>query len=78
MKPQKLIKDPDKWDIKGLETFFSKTVLPKGEIQLSPGIKISNVKVFVASHLAMIKVQNQVLTYRPYYERLMKLKSILS
>ena len=78
MKPQKLIKDPDKWDVQGLEAFFSQITLPKGEIQLYPGIKIANVKVFVASHLAMIKVQNQVLTYRPYYERLMKLKSLLS
>lgn len=77
MKPQKLIKDPDKWDIEGLEKFFSKTALPEGEIQLSPGIKITNLKTFVESHLTTVKSNLQVLTFKPYYDRLLKLKSLL-
>jgi hypothetical protein len=73
----KVIKDPNKWDIEGLEMFFSKTALPEGEIQLSPGVKITNAKVFVESHLTTVKSNLQVLTFKPYYDRLLKLKSLL-
>ena len=64
-------------DVQGLESFFSKAILPEGDIQLSPGVKITNAKVFVESHLTTVKSNLQVLTFKPYYDRLIKLKSLL-
>lgn len=57
--------------------FFDSVVLPQDPIQIGPGETIFDVKKFVQSHIQTVRSNNGNEVYRPYYERLMKLKTIL-
>lgn len=66
------------WDISGLETFFATHKIPNHPIQLNPFSKIIDPSLFVYSHLAVVKVNNGIPNYKPYFNRLVELKRILS
>lgn len=59
-----------------LEQFFNSIDLPK-EIRLSKWEYITNVPVFIESHLGYLKNNSGNIHFLPYYERLIELKEIL-
>jgi hypothetical protein len=65
------------WNIEEMESFFNKTNLPEGPVNLDKCTKIINVKLFIEASLQTIKVHNGNKTYYPYYERLLRLKEII-
>ena len=65
------------WDIETLENFFSYHALPDTPISTKSG-EIINVQLYVKSHINIVRAQNGKGTYRPYYQRLIDLKEILT
>jgi uncharacterized protein DUF6371/zinc ribbon protein/uncharacterized protein DUF6965 len=65
-------------DIADLEKFFSANKLPEDPVKLGQGLLITDVSLFVESHLAIVKEQNGNLGYAPYMDRLGELKLLLS
>jgi len=68
--------DPQRWQIKELEEFFSNVELP--ESAKIYNFRILGVEKFVESHLAFIKHNAQKMAFKGYYERLMELKKVLT
>ena len=68
------------WDreIKELEQFFRLATLPKGPISLNEHTKIVDPNKFIDSHFKIVKAQNGKPVYRPYFDRLEQLKSLLT
>jgi hypothetical protein len=60
-----------------IEQFFNSVSLPK-EVKLSKFETIIDVKKFVRSHLEVLKSNSGNVAYMPFYERLLKLKEILT
>jgi hypothetical protein len=67
------------WDyvIRDLEEFFKSPDLPE-QAQLNPSVRIIDLKLFAESHLQIVKSKNGRLGYRPYLDRLLEVKKILS
>ncbi len=67
------------WDdkIKDVEDFFNKMKRFPKQVVLSPGETIVDVKMFINSHLQIVKAQNGHNRFSSYMRRLMKLKDIL-
>jgi hypothetical protein len=61
-----------------LEHFFNNNPLPSGEVKLSPCETIIDVRKFIDSHMSVIKSKKGIKTYKPYYDRLIKLKNIIN
>ncbi|MGA1976613.1 MAG: DUF6371 domain-containing protein [Bacteroidales bacterium] len=70
---------PKNWgqDIAELERFFQGVKLPIEPIKLDNYRTISDVSLFINSHLSIVKAQNGKTCYRPYMERLNELKAVL-
>lgn len=62
--------------IEELETYFSTCDLPK-EIQLYEGVRITNVELFVNSHIEVYKHNYRARVYDVFLNRLMRLKEIM-
>jgi hypothetical protein len=73
-----LTKKPELWDVEGLEDFFNSTILPAQPVKIDVCGTITDVCLFVNSHIATAKANNGNRTYLPYFERLLKLKNILT
>lgn len=65
------------YDIESAEAFFKTATLPNGCVMLEPGAKIVNLKKFVDAHLSVVRNNSNKAVFMPYYERLIKLASIL-
>jgi hypothetical protein len=65
-------------DIEELEKFFSVNKIPQDPVMLDEGVQITDVSLFIESHLAIVKGQNGKPRYLPYLDRLRELKRILS
>lgn len=65
------------WDVEAAAKFFKGRRLSKKPILLNPHTTILDPKEFVESSLSLIRARNGNETYRPYWERLKKLKKIL-
>lgn len=65
------------WPIEDLEKYFSETKITESVIEMDPTYKIVNIPLFISTYLSIIKKHNGEKTYRPYYERLLKLKEYL-
>jgi hypothetical protein len=63
-------------EIKDLEDWFEKADLPK-EIELSPGIKITDCRKFVKSHLEYCKDGHPEFI-KPYFDHLKELQKALA
>jgi len=59
-----------------LELFFSKAKLPT-TIQLDSGSNITDVKQFVASHLNVLRNNDDKPMYDVFYSRLLRLKELI-
>jgi hypothetical protein len=72
-------KEITNWDkeIEEIESFFNGVVLPKENLFLNKATKITNVTLFVSSHLTMVKANNGNEIYKSYLKRLIFLKDIL-
>lgn len=71
-------KNPIEWPVDELEQFFQGRVYkPDKEYRLDNHTLINQPKHFVASHLAMIRVNNGNPAYKPYYDRLVAFKYLL-
>jgi len=70
----------DPWDkeIAELEQFFKTIKLPTDPIRLDSGSQITNVELFIKSHLDIAKAQNGNSRYLPYMDRLNEVKILLS
>jgi VirE N-terminal domain/Primase C terminal 2 (PriCT-2) len=78
-KVEKTVK-PGIWssEITELEQFFKTVKLPSGSIQLDSCSKITDLPLFVESHLSVLKAQNGNMRYKPYLDRLKEVKRIMS
>jgi len=65
-------------EILELETFFNSAMLPAQPVRLNTCSTITNVSLFISSHLATVNLNNGNSTYLPYLNRLQELKQILT
>ena len=65
------------WNITELENFFKNTTLPSPPVKLNPWTTIIDIPLFITSHLEVIKENNGVKNYEPYYNRLTELINYL-
>jgi len=65
-------------EIEDLEQFFKAVPLPAQPVKLNQCSTITDISLFVESHLSIVKAQSGNKCYRPYMERLMALKAILT
>jgi hypothetical protein len=68
----------EKWEVEELEAFFKNRILPIDPIRLNQCEVITDVKKFIDSHLCIVKSNNGKIVFKPYFERLLKLKEILN
>ena len=70
----------ERWDqdIMELEHYFETAILPAVPVQLNQCSTITDVYLFVRSHLATVKANNSNRTFLPYVNRLQELKEIIS
>lgn len=68
--------ETDNLTIEELDAFFATRKLPK-EIELHTGVKISDVPLFVESHIRTYKNNRQSRVYDIFRVRLMKLRKLL-
>ena len=64
-------------EIAEMEQFFKVAKLPSEPIRLDSCSTITNIPLFIESHLSIVKAQNGNLRYKPYMDRLIELKAIL-
>ena len=65
------------WDIEGMEEYFRKVNVPD-RVTLSCCEVIVDAGKFIGSHIRTVRVHNGNKVYWPYFERLLKLREILS
>jgi hypothetical protein len=70
----------ERWaqSITDLETFFSSIELPNEPIKINKHSTITNVPLFIESHLQIVKANNGINTFLPYLNRLRELKNYLT
>ena len=71
-------KAPDIWGVVELENFFKSKELPSEPVRLDSCSLITDVSLFVETHISIVKAHNGIDRYMPYYERLKLLKSIMN
>jgi len=64
------------WDIDNLENFYNNTILPRSPVQLNPWTKIINPSLFIHSHLEIVRHNNGIIGFKPYYDRLLEFKNL--
>jgi len=65
-------------EITELEQFFTTTTIPPRQVRLNHYSTITNISLFVNSHLATVKANNGKPTFLPYLNRLQELKQHLT
>lgn len=70
----------ENWEqyINELELFFESNALPTPPVKLNPCSTITNVSLFIESHIATVKANNGKETFLPYLHRLQELKKYLT
>jgi len=68
------------WDpeIAELENYFGSTILPVVPVKLNEYSTITNIALFINSHLEAVKINNGKGTFLPYLNRLQELKQVLT
>ena len=71
--------EPKNWskDIAELESYFASIELRTQTVKLNKGSTITNVRLFIESHFAVVKANNGKRTFIPYLNRLQDLKRII-
>jgi hypothetical protein len=67
----------EQWDIQELEDYFKRISLPTPPLKLNRFTTISDIGLFIESHLDIVKAKNGVATYLPYLLRLKELEHFL-
>lgn len=65
------------WDIEELENFFSSVSLSPVPVKLNPWTTIVDISIFIDSHLAVVKENNGIPNYKPYFNRLVDFKKYI-
>lgn len=65
-------------NIAEMEQFFKVVKLPEDPISIDKCSRITNINLFIKSHMDTARAQNGNLRYKPYLDRLIELKRILS
>ena len=65
-------------EIKELETYFAAVELPAQPVKLNKYSIITNIPLFIESHLSIVKAQNGRTLYLPYLNRLQEFKQYLN
>jgi hypothetical protein len=70
---------PGPWsnEITELESFFKSIKLPTDPTRLDQCSQVTDINLFIKSHLSIVKAQNGNERYRPYMERLNEVRDIL-
>jgi hypothetical protein len=70
---------PGPWsnEIAELESFFNSVKLPTDPLRLDPCSQVTDINLFIKSHLNIIKGQNGNERYRPYKDRLNDIRDML-
>lgn len=71
---------PESWeqDITELENYFAGIALPTQPVKLNKCSTITNCSLFIESHFATLKANNDKRTYLPYLNRLQELQQVLT
>lgn len=77
-KPEKLKPESREQDITELENYFTNIKPPTQPIKLNKCSTIINCSLFIDSHFATVKENNEKRTFLPYLKRLQELKKILN
>ena len=64
----------ESWPIDEIETYFKKIKMPKEPIKLDSFGMITNVQKYIEANLSAAKLHNGKRIYKPYFDRLLKLK----
>ena len=64
----------EKWNIGELENYFAPYEIPPAPLQLDRCTTITDIGLFISSHLATIKAHNGNPGYLPYYDRLVSFR----
>jgi hypothetical protein len=70
-------KPREHWPVEELEEFFMSIKIPNDPIKLNNCATITNIPVFISSHLNVVKSNNGIKAYKIYFERLLKVKELL-
>tara|TARA_R110001592_G_scaffold325782_6_gene606380 strand:- start:9631 stop:9909 length:279 start_codon:yes stop_codon:yes gene_type:complete len=57
-------------DILSLETFFASASFPPQPVKVDLGSTVTNLPLFIASHLSIVKANNGKDSFKPYLNRL--------
>lgn len=66
------------FEVEELESFFNSFIPPDIQIKLDQATTITDVPLFVRSHMATIKASNGRRSFKPYFDRLLLLKEIIT
>ena len=66
------------WDIEQLQIFFDNMIIVDSPVRLNQCSVITDLPLFIHSHMDIIRANNGIETYAPYHQRLLLLKEILS
>ena len=74
------IEQPENWsnDIAELENYFASIELPTQPVKLNGCSTITDCSLFIESHFATVKANNDKRTFLPYLNRLQELKQVLT
>jgi hypothetical protein len=73
-------KDKEDWtnEILELEIYFEKANLPVTPINLYPHLRVNDVKKFIQGHLDAVWEHNGTPVFKPYLDRLKRLRMIVN
>jgi Domain of unknown function (DUF6965) len=66
------------WDISEMETQLLSCNLPEAPVKLDQCTLIADIHLFIETHLSIAKFQNGNPCYKPYWDRLNQLMSLLT
>ena len=66
------------WDIEQMNNFFDNTAMIDLPVRLDQCSVITNLPLFIQSHMDIIRANNGIETFVPYHQRLLRLQEILS
>ena len=66
------------WNIDDIERYFASIEYNQKQIKIDKCGTITDLKKFVESHVATVKSNNGKPTFKPYYDRLVQVKNLLS
>jgi hypothetical protein len=71
---------PGPWsnEIAELESFFNSVQLPSDPIRLDKCSQVTDIRLFIKSHLSIVKGQNGNERYRPYLDRLNEIRDMIN